>query len=316
MNWLERLLLPEQATQHAASVDTLFMFLVWLSVFFFVLIAGLLFYSVVKFRRRSPHDVTPHITHHTGLELLWSIVPLIIVIGLFFWGLNGYLEAFIPPGDAMEIQVTGKKWLWQFEYPNGVRTINEIHVPAGKAVKLILSAEDVIHGFFIPTMRIKHDAVPNRYSQMWFQANEPGVHTVECTFYCGKSHSDMLAKLVVEDDTRFQEWLDNGGEDPALTKGVPPARRGARLYESKGCNSCHSLDGTRGQGPSWRGIYGQKHRMVDGKEVLVDENYIRTSILQPQSMVVQGFEPIMPVFQGVLNDRDVEALTAFIKEQK
>lgn len=292
------------------------MFLVWLSLFFFALVAGLMFYSIIRYRRRSPNDVTPYITHHLGLEVTWTIVPLIIVIGIFFWGFNGYMQAFVAPGEALEITVTGKKWQWQFEYPNGVRTINEFAVPVNRPVKLILQSEDVLHNFYLPTFRVKHDVVPGRYTELWFEATQKGEHVVECAFYCGSGHSKMYAKALVMEDDKYKEWVDNGGliEDPAHP--IPPAKRGARVYESKGCNACHSLDGTRGQGPSWKGIWGQEHKMQDGSVYKVDENYVRTSILNPHKMVVAGFQDVMPVFQGLLTDKDIDGVIAYIKELK
>lgn len=314
MDWLRSLLLPKAAATFASEVDDLFVFLVWLSLFFFVLIAGLLFYSVIKFRRRGPDDVTPHITHHTGLEVAWTVIPTIIVIGIFFWGFQGYMNLFVSPGDAMEVQVTGKKWLWAFEYPNGTRSINELHLPVNRPVKLVMSSEDVLHNFYVAEMRTKHDVVPGRYTELWFQPNEEGTYTTQCAFYCGKGHSQMFAKVVVEDDDKFKEWLETGG----LGKDAPPEKIGELVYQNKGCNTCHSLDGSliAGGGPSWKGIWGQEHKMQDDAVIKVDENYVRESILQPQAHIVQGFQPIMPTYQGLLKDREIQGVIAFLKTKK
>jgi cytochrome c oxidase subunit 2 len=310
MNWIREIFLPPQATAYAKEVDTLYLFLVGLSIFFFVLIAGLIGFCVLQYRRKPGRNVTPHITDHLPLELAWSVGPLIIVIGVFFWGLRGYMDYAVSPGEALEIQVTGKKWLWQFEYPDGTRTINELHVPIHKKVRLVMTSEDVLHDFYIPAMRIKHDVVPNRYTEIWFQPEVEGKFHVACAEYCGKGHSDMAAKIYVESDARYKNWLETGGEE---IQKMPLVQLGRLMWEAKGCNSCHSLDGTKGQGPSWKGIYGKRHKMTDGKEYDVDENYIRESILNPQAKIVEGFQGIMPTFQGLLRPRELDGIVAYIK---
>jgi cytochrome c oxidase subunit 2 len=313
MNWLRSVLLPTAGSPHAADHDAAFMFLVLLSTFFFLLIAGLIAWFVWKYRRRGPGERTPRITQHLGLEIAWTLIPLAIAMGLFFWGFHDYMQASIAPSDAIEIQVTAKKWIWQFEYPGGIRTLNELHVPLGRPVKLIMSSEDVIHSFFVPSFRVKQDVLPNRYTEMWFQPTEAGVHQVFCAEYCGTGHSDMLARIVVEDDAKYQNWLETGGDEG---KSMPLKEFGALLYESRGCATCHSLDGMRGQGPSFKGVFGHTVELAAGKSVLADENYIRESILDPQAKVVKGFEPIMPTFQGLLRQREMNALVEFIKAQK
>ncbi len=313
MNWLRSLLLPVEGTAYARDADNLFLFIVLLSAFFFLLIAGLLGWFVWRYRSARRREPAPHLTHHLGLEIAWSVIPLVLVIVIFFWGFQNYMAVTTAPGDALEIQVTAKRWLWTFEYPNGTRTINEIHVPLGKPVKLIMSSEDVIHSFFVPSFRIKQDVLPNRYTELWFIPNTPGLHTVLCAEYCGRSHSDMLAKIWVDDDAKYEKWLEEGDES---TRSMPLQELGALIYESRGCNTCHSTDGTRGQGPSFKGIYGRDELMSDGRAVRVDENYIRQSILDPQAKIVAGFEPIMPTFQGLLREREINALIEFIKARK
>ena len=312
-DWIRSIVVPVQGSAYAGQVDRLYLFLIWLTIFFFVLISGLLAYFVFKYRRRTADDVTPNITHHNGLEAAWTLLPLAIVMVIFFWGFHSYMEAQVSPADAMEIQVTAKKWVWTFEYPNGMRTLNELHVPLGKPVKLIMTSEDVIHSFYVPTFRIKQDVVPNTYTQLWFQPTEPGMHRLLCAEYCGKGHSDMGGKIFVDDEKKYKDWLENGGD---AGKNMPLAQFGALLYESRGCQTCHSLDGSRGEGPSFKGVFGHGVKLSDGKSVAVDENYIRESILQPQAKIVAGFEPIMPTFQGMLREREISALVEFIKEQK
>ncbi|HWR53829.1 MAG TPA: cytochrome c oxidase subunit II [Bryobacteraceae bacterium] len=311
--WLRSILMPSAGSEYAGRVDTLYMFLVWLSVFFFALIAGLLVYSVVKFRRRRAGEVTPNITHNTKLEIVWSVIPTILLVGIFFWAFQTYMDAAVSPADALEIKVTAKKWVWEFEYPNGVRTLNELHLPANKPVKFVMISEDVIHSFFLPTMRVKQDVLPGKYTQLWFEPQEAGVHQLFCTEYCGRGHSDMLAKVHVEDQKKYEEWLETGGD---AGKNMPLAEFGKMLYSSRGCETCHSLDGTRRDGPSFKGVFGHPVPLSGGATVTADENYIRESILLPQSKLVAGFEGIMPTFQGVLREREIQALVEFIKEQK
>lgn len=312
MNWLKSLLLPLEGSVYAGQHDDLFLAIVLLSVFFFVLISVLLAYFVWRYRRR-PGDVTPDISHNFKLEVIWSVIPLIIVIGIFAWGFHGYLNASTAPGGALEIQVVAKKWLWQFEYPDGMRTINEIHVPVGKPVRLIMSSEDVIHSFFIPSFRVKKDVVPNMYTDLWFTPLVEGEHTVFCTEYCGRGHSDMLAKVFVDSEEKFKEWQELGDE---RTRTMPLAELGAILYESRGCETCHSLDGSRRDGPSFKGVWGETHQFSDGSAAVVDENYVRESILQPQAKIRSGYEGIMPTFQGLLREREIQALVEFVKAQQ
>ncbi len=306
-------MLPKAATSHAVDVDNLYMFIFWLSVFFFVLVSGLIGLFVFRYRRRSENERTPNITHHLGLELTWSIIPLMLCLGIFFWGFRDYMNATVAPGEVMEINITGEKWLWTFEYPNGLRSIGSLHVPVGQPVKLIMQSKDVLHSFYIPEFRIKMDVLPNRYTEQWFESHEPGVYQVQCAEYCGKGHSQMNAKIYVDTPVKYEDFLENGDEE---MRKMPLAELGKLLYETRGCITCHSLDGSRGQGPSWKGIFGADHKMSDGRTMKVDENYVRTSILQPQAMIVQGYEGIMPTYQGLLRDREILALVEFIKAQK
>jgi cytochrome c oxidase subunit II len=313
MNWLRELLLPVVGSDYAATHDDLFIFIVLLNIFFFLFIGGLAGFFAWRYRRRSPDDVTPNISHSLKLEIIWSVIPLIVVIGIFFWGVRDYVNATTSPGDALEIQVLGKKWLWEFEYPDGMRTINEIHVPVNRPVRLIMSSEDVIHSMFIPSFRVKKDVVPNMYTELWFHPLVEGEHTIFCAEYCGRGHSDMLGKVFVDTEEKFKEWQELGDE---RSRNMPLAELGALLYESRGCETCHSLDGSRRDGPSLLGIWGQTHQFTDGTSALVDENYVRESILQPQTKIVTSYEGIMPTFQGLLRDREISALIEFVKSQQ
>jgi cytochrome c oxidase subunit 2 len=306
-------LLGARGASSAADTDNLFTFITLITIFFFFFNGALILYAVRKWRRRSPNEVTPHITHDTRMELLWSIIPLITVMGIFFWGFKGYIKATVPPTDSLEIVVTGKKWVWAFEYPDGTRTLNTVHVPVGRPVRFIMQSEDVIHSFFVPAMRIKRDVLPGRYTELWFTPDTPGQYQIFCAEYCGKGHSDMLAKVFVDTPELYDVFLREGDEE---VRKMPLKELGQLVYENKGCATCHSLDGSRGQGPSFKGVFGRVEKGADGKEYKVDENYIRQSILMPQAVVVQGFEPIMPTFQGLLRDREILAVIEFLKDQK
>jgi cytochrome c oxidase subunit 2 len=313
MNWFKSLFLPAAASEHARSVDDLFMFIVFLSIFFFVLISGLIFVFVAKYKRRTANDFTPHIAHNTQLEIIWSVIPLALVTVLFFWGFKTYMQASVAPNESIEIQVTAKKWLWSFEYANGMRMGNEIRVPVNKPVKLVMMSDDVIHSFYAPAFRVKQDVLPNRYTETWFQPTQVGDYDVQCTEYCGKGHSQMNAKIKVVSQAEFDRFLVEGPEE---WKTMPLPELGKIMYVSQGCQTCHSVDGSRGQGPSWKGIYGQVHQFTDGSSAPVDENYIRTSILNPQVKIVRGYEGIMPTYQGLLTDRQLLALIEYIKTLK
>jgi cytochrome c oxidase subunit II len=313
MNWFRTLTLPAEGSTLARDVDNLYVTISVISAFFFLLVAGLIGWSVLRYRRKAPNERTPHITHHLGLELAWSIIPLCIVIAIFFWGFHGYMRASVSPGNSMEIVVTAKKWVWQFEYPDGMRTLNDIHVPLNKPVKLIMTSEDVIHSFYVPSFRVKMDVVPGRYTEIWFTPTKEGMHQVLCTEYCGKGHSEMLAKVWVDNDAAYKKWVEEGDE---MTRTMPLKELGKIMYENKGCNTCHSLDGRRGDGPSFKGVFGKTEKMSDGTVIKIDENYIRQSILQPQAHIVASFEGIMPTFQGLLREREIQALVEFVKSQQ
>jgi cytochrome c oxidase subunit II len=313
MSWLRDFLLPHQASTGAPGYDALFLFITGLAIFFFVIVAVLLGSFVLKYRRRGPDEVTPHITHNFRLEMVWTIIPLLLVIVIFFWGFHGFMEAQVAPLESMEISVTGKKWQWEFEYPDGMRSLNELHVPVNTNVRIILSSADVIHSFFVPAFRIKKDAVPGRYTELWFNAVDPGTYQLFCAEYCGKGHSDMLGKIVVESKEGYERWLKEGDEQ---LKSMPLPELGRLIWENRGCSTCHSLTGERGQGPSWKGIWGEDVKMTDGTSIHVDENYIRESILEPQKHIVLGYEGIMPTYQGLLRDREILGVIAFIKTLK
>jgi cytochrome c oxidase subunit 2 len=223
------------------------------------------------------------------------------------------MGATVAPANALEIQVVARRWRWQFEYPDGTRTINDLHLPVGKPVRLLMSSEDVIHSFFVPSFRVKKDVVPNMYTELTFTPRSEGEHIIFCAEYCGTGHSAMFGKVIVTSEDAFREWQEQGDE---ASRSMPLEELGALLYQSRGCNVCHSIDGTRRDGPTFQGVFGETQTMTDGSVVTVDENYLRESILDPQAKVLSGYQAIMPTFQGLLREREIQALIAFIKAQE
>ncbi len=312
--------LPAQGSTAAESIDWAWDVVMGVSIGFFVLLMGMMVYFIIKYRRRSDYDITSDLDHNFRLEMVWTLVPLAIVIALFFIGFKGFLYASVAPKDAYEIQVVGQKWFWSFTYPNGA-TSSELYVPEDRPIKLIMSSTDVIHSFFVPELRVKRDVIPGLYTTMWFEAVHPFVSTMFCTEYCGgggdgrqgSGHSGMWTRIHVLTGAEFDAWLFKKEEEEM---NLPPAELGQKLYAEKGCMGCHSLDGTRGNGPSFKGIFGKQEQMADGSTITVDENYLRESILLSNAKVVAGFAPVMPSFEGQLREKQIVGLIEFIKTVK
>jgi cytochrome c oxidase subunit 2 len=306
--------MPTQSSSSAGHVDSLFSALFWLSTLSAAGVAFAMVYFVLRYRaksRQAPVEETKE-SHNTLLEITWSVVPLFIVIGLFVYGFKGYIDLRNAPKDSMEIHVTGQKWKWLFAYPNGL-TEDTLHVPVDTPVRLILNSTDVIHSLYVPAFRVKMDAVPGRYTDLWFRATEVGEFPVFCTEYCGTSHSDMLAKVIVHEPGGFEKWMD-AREQEIMDK--PPAELGKLLYEQQGCSTCHSTDGSPRVGPTFKGIFGKAESFTDGSSLTIDENYLRQSILEPNAKIVKGYSPAMPTYQGKLNDRELNGLVEYIKTLK
>jgi cytochrome c oxidase subunit 2 len=249
-------------------------------------------------------------THHTGLEISWSIPPLVVMMAFFVWGFKGFVDMKTPPKDALEIHATARKWNWEFTYPNG-ESDSMLHVPVGRDVRILIQSMDVLHSLYIPAFRVKMDAVPGRYTDLWFRATEQGKYPIFCTEYCGTSHSDMLSEATVETQATWDDYVDGigGGYET-------PVALGEAMYSKKGCAACHSIDGSRKVGPSWKGIFGSTHKLADGSSVTVDENYIRESILEPNAKITEGFAPSMPTYKGQLDDKKINGLVEYIKSLK
>jgi cytochrome c oxidase subunit 2 len=308
------LYMPPANSTIAGDVDALFYFIFYTAIIFFLVVVSATAFFIFKYRQRGKRTLTSGVDNNIKLELLWTIIPTILVIIVFFWGFRTYLRMHVAPRDAIEIKVTGQKWFWTFDYPDGANTVNDLYVPEGKAVKLLLSSQDVIHSFFVPDFRMKMDVLPNRYTTAWFEAVKAGEFDIFCTEYCGKGHSEMLGKVKVLTEKDYQAWKEKASAE--IPEGLSLEEAGKELYKSKACATCHSIDGTPGVAPSFLGRFGKRETLSDGSQVLVDENYIRESILNPQAKVVQGFQPVMPTFQGVLKDRQIDALIAYIKSLK
>lgn len=304
--------LPPQASTFAGDVDAIFDFIYWLNVFFFVAITGAIIWFAVKYRRKSDDQLaTSQVGHNTLIEATWTFVPLLIVIAIFVWGFRVFLDQSVAPDDAYEIKVTAKAWAWNYTYPNGTVT-SELFAPEDTPIKLVMSSEDLLHSFFVPDFRVKSDVVPGRYTTVWFEAMEPGEHLVYCTEYCGNGHSNMMSKVVILTKEQFQEKY----EKDFIDGDIPPAELGEKLWSSLGCSACHSLNGDKLVGPTWKGLFGSERQFEDGTTAKADENYMRESILQPANKVVKGYPPSMPSYQGQLKEVQIDALIAFMKTLK
>lgn len=303
-------MLPPARSTLAAETDALFNFINVVSLFLLIGITIAIIYFAIKYRRRSEDDTTPLITHNNTLEITWSVIPLVLVMIVFGWGYNGYLNTTTPPDEAYEIRAVAKSWLWEFHYQNGNVSVNELHVPANRPVKMVMSSDDVIHSFYIPDFRVKMDVVPNRYSSVWFEATETGESVLFCTEYCGTAHSNMMADVYVHTQEDFETWLEEGD---AIDEDLTPVELGRQLVERQGCLACHTTDGSQLQGPTFQGIYDRDRVLEDGTTLTVDENYIRQSLLEPNSQISEGFPAIMPTYSGSLNDRQIDAIIEYLK---
>jgi cytochrome c oxidase subunit 2 len=274
--------MPDHASTAASKVDALFLFLTAVSVFFGLLIAGLVVYFFIRYRRRSNDETPPHIHGSTLLEITWSVVPLIIVMVVFFWSAQVFFSVHRMPVNAMEVSVVGKRWMWKLQHMTGQREINELHVPVGTPVKLTLTSEDVIHSFFVPAFRIKQDAVPGRYTSIWFQATKAGRYHLFCAEYCGTQHSGMIGSVVVLEPHEFQAWLAGS------TGSQTPVAAGEKLFKDMACLTCHRGD-SGARGPSLAGVFGRPVRLGDGSTVTADESYLRESIVTPNAFISPGY---------------------------
>jgi cytochrome c oxidase subunit 2 len=304
--------LPERASSVAEGVDRLFGFIFWVSLFFLALIVVLTVVFVARYRVRPGRTAAdPSPAHSTRLELLWSGLPLALVLVMFGWSTRVWLDmARHDLGPAPHrVQVTARKWSWWFDHPGG-RGSNELHLVAGRPTELVLGAVDVIHSLYVPEFRLKQDAVPGRYTRMAFTPIRPGTYAVVCAEFCGTNHSRMNAAAVVHpDQASFDAWASQGG-----SAGLSLQAQGEALFAEKGCSACHSVDGSPGVGPSMKGLFGRAEKLTSGPPVQVDENYLRESIVKPGARVVAGYDDVMPPMP--LEERELAALIAYIQSLK
>ena len=296
---------PARASAGAANVDALYIFLVLLATFMSVAIFTMIVLFAFKYRRQ-PGREAEQIEGSNALEITWSVVPLGIFLVIFAWGAVIYFQERTPPRDATEVYVVARQWKWKLEHVEGQREINELHVPVGRDIEMIMTSQDVIHSFYVPAFRIKQDVLPGRYTTAWFRPTKPGVYHLFCAEYCGSQHSGMIGQVVVMEPAQYQAWLSGGNTTGSL------ASNGESVFQQLGCPTCHRSD-TQGRGPNLVGIFGKPVQLEDGRTVIADENYIRESILSPSAKVVSGFKPIMPVFQGLVSEEQLTELVAYVK---
>jgi cytochrome c oxidase subunit 2 len=297
-------MMPEQASTVAQPVDSLYTFLWIVTVFFTVLIATLIIYFAIRYRRRSPDEPPPPKVHTDyRLELTWTIIPLVLVLIIFWWGARVLYVQMRPPADTLDVDVVAKQWMWKVQHRStGRREINELHVPLGRPVRLLMASQDVIHSFFIPAFRVKQDVVPGRYTTLWFQPSRVGTYHLFCAEYCGNQHSGMIGRVTVMEPADYEAWL------AGTTADEPAAVAGERLFYHFGCATCHGQ-----RGPTLANVYGQPRPLQGGGSVVADEAYLRESILYSTEKLVEGFQPIMPSYRGQISEEQLMQIVAYIK---
>jgi cytochrome c oxidase subunit 2 len=297
-------LFPTQASNFAGRVDALYFFLVGVTAFFATLIVTLIAVFAVRFRRTHDAEVGRPVHGALLLELTWTFIPLVIVLAIFVWGASVFFAMSRPPSNAMEIYAVGKRWMWKFQHVTGQREINELHLPVGQPVKVLIGSEDVIHSVYFPAFRTKMDAVPGRTTTMWFTPTRPGRYHLFCTEYCGMRHSAMIGSVIVMEPREFQTWLAGGPQTANMAEG------GEQLFTDLACITCHR---DQGRGPLLRNLFGTTVQLANGGTATADENYLRESILNPQAKVVAGYQPLMPTFQGLVTEEQLNQLIAYVK---
>lgn len=296
---------PEAASTVARQIDTFYFFLVGLSALMAFLIALAIVVFAIKYRRRSATEIPPVIIENKLVEATWIVVPFIVFMGLFVWSAWIFFDIQRMPAETMDINVVAKQWMWKFQHPTGQTEINDLHLPINQPVRLIMISQDVIHNFFVPEFRLHTDVLPNRYRYQWFEATKPGVYNLFCSEYCGTDHSRMIGKVYVMEESEYETWLAGGPTGSA-------ADQGEQLFQKYACNTCHTEAGGA-RGPSLTNLIGHEVVLATGETVIADEQYLRESILDPRAKLVQGYEPIMPSFQGQISEEQVLQLIAYIK---
>jgi len=299
-------LFPDSASTFSGRVDALFFFIVAVTAFFGVLVVALVTVFAIRYRRRHAAETGTPVHGALALELTWTAIPFVLAMVMFYWGVTVYFALARPPSNAMEIYAVGKRWMWKFQHVTGQREINELHVPVGQPVKLLIGSEDVIHSVYIPAFRVKMDAVPGRTTTLWFEATKPGRYRLFCAEYCGMKHSGMIGEIIVLGPGDFQTWLAGGPATGSMTEA------GQKLFTDLACVTCHRED-AGGRGPSLKNVFGGTVRLAGGGTVNADEQYLRESIVNPQAKIVEGFQPLMPTFQGLVTEEQLMQLIAYVK---
>jgi cytochrome c oxidase subunit 2 len=302
-------LFPDQASTIASGVDAVYFLLVGLSVFFAITVFFFVFFFAIRYRRGTNVDRSKLIFESSKLEFTWSFIPFVMAMGVFAWGAVSYFNLYRPPVAAMEIYIVGKQWMWKAQHPEGQSEINELHVPVNQPVRLIMTSQDVIHSFYIPAFRVKQDVLPGRYTSIWFEATQPGTYHLFCAEYCGTDHSIMGGSVIVMNQSDYEKWLAGGAT------GLTMAQAGEALFQQLGCQTCHQADG-KGRGPSQVGIFGEEVELDSGQKVVVDEEYLRESIINPQAKIVAGYAAIMPTYKGQISDEGLQQIVAYLKTLK
>ena len=302
-------LFPPTASTVAVEMDLLYLFITAVCAFFAILVVAVIAFFTIKYRRRTPDAVGADIHGSLMLELTWTFIPFVLSMVMFGWGASLFFRLASPPANAMELFVVGKQWMWKVQHPEGVREINEMHVPIGRPVRVTLGSEDVLHDYFIPAFRVKMDAVPGKVTTLWFEATEVGTYHIFCAEYCGTKHSGMIGQVIVMTPQDYEAWLAGGKSTGTAVQ------NGERLFTDLACVTCHKPDST-GRGPSLLGVFGSTVTLTDGRKVVADENYLRESIMNSQAKIVAGYQGIMPTFQGMVTEENLMQLIAYIKTLK
>jgi cytochrome c oxidase subunit 2 len=299
-------LFPEAASKAAQQTDYLYWGLILLSVMVILVVGCPIIYFLFKYREGKPADRRPIQLPQTTIEITWTLIPMLVMICFYVWGAKHYLVLERPPVAAMEINVVGKQWMWKIQHPEGNREINELHVPVGRIIKLIMTSQDAIHSLFLPEFRIKQDVVPGRYTTEWFKAERPGIYHLFCSEYCGTLHSGMIGRVVAMSPAGYEQWLSSG--QPASTL----IQSGEQLYRELGCSGCHSGSSVV-RAPPLEGLYHKPVPLASGEVVTADEAYLRDSILFPAKQIVGGYTNDMPSFRGRVSEEQLLQLIAYLK---
>lgn len=298
--------LPPAASEGASRVDVLFFSMLGITGFVALAIFAVMAYFIVRYRRGSAADRSAPPVHSLALEAAWIAVPLLVFLGMFGWAAYLFSDLYRVPADAMPVYVVAKQWMWKLQHASGRREIDELHVPLGKPVRLIMTSQDAIHSFYAPAFRIKQDVVPGRYTSIGFTPTVAGEYRLLCAEYCGTHHAAMKGRIVVMPPGEFSRWLEAGPQEPGL------ASRGFELFRQYGCSGCHSARSSV-HAPPLQGLIGREVQLADGRALRADESYVRDSILLPEKDVVAGFEPIMPSYAGQISEEDIEAIVHYIR---